>query len=135
MNIYQDRIISSAWDRTRKLRARLGGSPVVSGLCPLRDSCDVCRAARKASAAYAEHTDIEGYINLVVFGRIKANSWNESEVPYMTSAERDAFYARFSTKFDELLDIASRRVDAYRAKYGFVATNQNYSDSLLENVD
>lgn len=44
--------ISEARKLVPGFRKRLGDAPEVEGLCPNKDSCDICREARKASKLY-----------------------------------------------------------------------------------
>ena len=114
-------VLRNARNKAEKLRNVLGGPPPVDGICPERDSCDVCRQARMSSKAYMSYVyagfEIDGLIS-----RIVCYSDMESRMslnPSNSKSDFERFYISFTDKYDSEYKKAEDKIRDQIERHGW----------------
>jgi hypothetical protein len=105
-----------------QFRQRLGERPGVEGLCPNKDSCDICREARKASNLYIAHLyagwDIDAIIRL-------CEIYSDSESRIFGKDENTRLKSLYES-FDEDLEKIRQKVNKSLKEYQYLLEDDNF---------
>jgi len=106
--------ISEARKLVPQFRKQLGDAPEVEGLCPKKDSCDICRNARKASKFYMAYVytgwDIDAITGLCeIYSDLESRIYGKDE-----NTRLESLYKSFGEQMDKICQNINKSLDEYQ---------------------